>query len=235
MGVEVKIDKLIDFINQSDIDEFLKFRFNSICQDMLFDEWKDISPYYTESSFLNIFEKVTNSQLFIPSEEERDDMEDEFTTYEAIEFKNAFVSFGIFMFKSYIQLCLKAFTSTHRGMSNFSKKIDSYIFERDYTDRIIEFFAYHRRDGNEGMEDESIDATTKLFKVLDKMAEMNFVYDFAKEMEDLDGTIEFVKDSYLCYLESIHLCFCHFHNDLNAMIFKEQMSTAKNKGSKDVL
>jgi hypothetical protein len=224
-----KIDKLIKFINKSDMDEFLKYRFNDFCEDILFDEWKLVSPYYSEMEFEYMFEKVTNSKLFIPPDENPEDYEEPEAYVDSLEFKNAFITFGLFIFKSYILLCLKSFAMTHKGMNGFVEMIEENIFKREYTDRILSFFSYYKREHNSDMEDKYVSETKEKFNLLDKMSEMNFVYDFASNTGDLDGTIAFVKDSYLCYLESLHLCFCHLSNDLDSILFKESfLIKAKN-------
>jgi hypothetical protein len=148
---------------------------------------------------------------------------------EGVDFKNSFIAFGVFMFECYILKCMKSFSLTSRGMGGFINMIESNTFNEDYIDRLLGFFEYYKREENCDMENEFVKSTKERFTLLHQMSEMNFVYDFAEDTGDLDGTIEFVKDSYLCYLESLHLCFCHFYEDMKSIVFKEEFLTVEAK------
>lgn len=230
MKTKQKIDKLVDFINTSEMDKYLKYRFNNFCRDVLYDDWKDSSPYYSEDEFYEIYIRVQSSRLFVPSDDYVDEFYDGREFYQSLDVKNAYIALGILMFKSYINVCFRSFVISHRGMKGFTEKIDEFTFKRDYLDRLFGFFSYYKREQNHEMEEKFVDETKEKFYILHKMTEMNFVYDFENGNSDnIDNAVEFIKDSYLCYLESLHLCFCHFNDDLKNIVFKESLLKEVNR------
>ena len=222
-SVDVKISSLIEIINSMNPDKYFKFKFQDFCMDFFFDDDEDDeggdsddvdTAFLEEEDFRSILEKVEACHII------RDGENKDLFSYT--------FSFGIFIFYSYLDFCLKSAYVGKKNMKRFSEKIIKTYFDENFPKMIFDYYFYIKRAGNSSIEQETILQAEVIFPFFKELAEFQFSFhgpaNVEENKEDIDAIGESIKTSYSCYINTICLSFSNFINFLNSVRIMDELA-----------
>lgn len=215
--IDKKIEVLKEVINSMDPAKYLKFKFQDFCTDMFF-SGDQVGAFMDDDDFKIIFEQVDNSGI-ISEGPHRDILLHSF-------------SFGIMMFYSYVDFCLKTAYLTRPSMKRFCNRVVTEYFNEDFPKLVFEYYFYIKRNGNSSLEQETIVESESTFKFFNDLSEFQFSFqkpisendDEDNERENVNAMGEMIKNSYGCYINTICLSFSTFLNYLNSLEIANELS-----------
>jgi len=211
-NVPQKVNTLFEVMNSLMPEKYLKFKFQDFCVDLFFSE-EEVGAFILEEDYQDILAEVEKSGIILDGPNK--------------EILLRSFAFGIFMFYSYADFCLKSASLTKRSMKRFTEKVSNNYFGDNFPQLIFDYYNYIKREGNSALEQETIAQTEAIFPFFSDLAEFQFSFhsptdDEDRDKEDIGVSI---KNSYSCYINTICLSFSTFVNFLNSLsIFNELAS-----------
>ena len=217
-NTEEKCDKLIKIINNCKPVDFLHSKFQYFCQDMFYDNWKDICIIFQEEDYVNYYNYVSESFPFPESvsEEEKD-------------IRCKFLTLSIFSWKSYLNHVFVVCRASKKGLNKFLDIIERGCINDDYLKNLVSYYEYYSRDSNDEYEQQEVDKMLESFSFVEDLSNIEMVYNANKSAYDLDedemqDMKDFFSESFVFYLEGLYLSITNFCSYLQNLKFKSKFN-----------
>lgn len=238
-NIDKKISSLIEVINSMKPDKYFKFKFQDFCMDYFsFDEIEENdednkyenteeyeesedgeSAFLSEEDFQSIVKKVEDCNIIKEGEHKE-------------LFTNSF-SFGMFIFHSYVDYCLKSAYVGRKNMKRFCEKIMKDYLYKDFPKIVFDYYFYVKRPGNSSVEQNTIAQTETTFPFFKDLVEFQFSFhgptNNAVNQEHINMIGESIKNSYMCYINTICLSFSNFTNYLNSLRIMDELAQCQSE------
>jgi len=221
--IDKKICEFYRILNEMDADKYFKHKFQNFCIDMFL---TDVNPedemetedndaaFLIDNDFIEIMNQVENKKII--HEGEHKDL-----------FLKSF-TFAVLMFYSYVDLCAKYSYLSKSNMKRFIDKFENDFFTEDFPKVICDYYFYIKRKENTDMEKQFIALTEKRFPFFKELSK--FTCDFIPSQsmnnpEDIALISESIKNSYICYINTLCLGFSVLLNYFNGVSLLEETQT----------